>query len=157
MGTIKGKNNQDLMEEEQIKKRWQEYTELYKKGLNDPDNHEGVVTRLEPDILEYKVNWALGSITMQKPSEGEEMPAECFRSWKMMLWKCCTLRQPVGRTQQSPQDWKRSVFTPIPEKGDTKKCSNYCTTVLTSHASKAMLKMLQARLQQYMNQELTDV
>ena len=142
-----------------IKKRWQEYTaELYKKDHNDPDNHDGVITHLEPDILEYKVEWALGNITTNKASRGNGIPAELFQSLKddavKVLYSIC---QQIWKTQQWPQDWKKSVFISVPEKGNTKECSNYCTIALISHASKVMLKNLQARLQQYVNRELPDV
>ena len=142
----------DLTEAEEIKKRWQEYTELYKRYLNDPGNHDGVITHLEPDILECEVKWALGSITTSKGSGGDGIPAELFQILKdnavKVLYSIC---QQVGKTQQCPQDWKRSVFIPIPKKGNAKECSNYHTIALTSHASKVMLKILQARLQQYVN------
>ena len=131
----------DLTEAEDIKKRWQEYTEeLYKKGLHDPDNHNGVITHLEPDILECEVKWALGS------------PVELFQILKddavKVLHSIC---QHIWKTQRWPQNWKRSVFIPIPKKGNAKECSNYHTIALISHASKVMLKILQVRLQQYVN------
>ena len=159
MGSIHDRNGKDLTEAEEIKKRWQEYTEkLYKKGLNDLDNHDGVVTLLEPDILECKVKWALGSITMNKASGGDEIPVELFQILKddavKVLHPIC---QQIWKIQQWPQDWKRSVFIPILNKGNDKECSIYCAIVLISHASKVMLKTLQARLQQYMNQELPDI
>ena len=142
-------------EAEDIKKRWQEYTEeLYKKDLNDPDNHDGVVTTLEPDILEYEVKWALGSITTNKASVGDGIPVELFQILKddavKVLYSIC---QQIWKTQQWSQDWKRSVFIPIPKKGNAKECSNYCRIALVSHASKVMLKILQARLQQDINRE----
>ena len=142
------------MKAEEIKKRWQKYTEeLYKKkSLNDSDNHDGVVTHLEPDILEYEVKWALGSITMNKAGGGDGIPAELFQILKddavKVLHSIC---QPIWKTQQWPQDWKRSVFIPIPKKANAKECSNYCTIALISHVSKVMLKILQTRLQQYVN------
>ena len=137
-------------EAEDTKKRWQEYTEeLYKKDLNDPDNHDGVVTTLEPDILEYEVKWALGSITTNKASGGDGIPVELFQILKddavKVLYSIC---QQIWKTQQWSQDWTRSVFIPIPKKGNAKECSNYCRIALVSHASKVMLKILQARLQQ---------
>ena len=149
----------DLTEAEDIKKRWQEYTEeLYKKDLHDPDNHNGVITNLEPDILECEVNWALGSITTNKASRGDGIPVELFQILKddavKVLHSIC---QQIWKTQQWLQDWKRSVFIPIPKKGNAKECSNYCTIALISHASKVMLTILQARLQQHMNRELPDV
>ena len=122
------------------------------KDLHDPDNHHGVITHLEPDILECKVKWTLGSITTNKASGGDGILAELFQILKdeavKMLHSIC---QQIWKTQQWPQDWKRSVFIPIPKKGNVKECSNYCTIVLISHASKVMLKILRARLQQYMN------
>ena len=115
-------------------------------------------TQLEPDILEYEVKWALGSITMNKASGGDGIPVELFQILKddavKMLHSIC---QQIWKTQQWPQAWKRSVFIPIPKKGNAKECSNYRTVALISHASKVMLKILQARLQQYVNCELPDV
>jgi len=111
-----------------------------------------VITQLEPDVLEYEVKWALGSITMNKASGGGGIPAELFQILKddavKVLHSIC---QHIWKTQQRPQDWKRSLFTPIPKKGNAKECSNYCIIALISHASKVMLKILQGRLQQYMN------
>ena len=156
MGTIKDRNGMELTED--IKKRWQEYTELYKKDLLDPDNHDGVITHLEPHILECKVTWALESITTNKASGGDGIPVELFQILKDDAVKVLhTTCQQIWKTQQWPQDWKRSVFIPIPKKSNVKECSNYCTIALVSHASKVMLKILQARLQQYMNRELPDV
>ena len=148
MGSIKDRNCMDLTEAEDIKKRWQEYTEeLYRKDLHDPDNHDGVITHLEPDIPECEVKWALGSITTNKASGGDGIPVELFQILKddavKVLHSIC--RQ-IWKTQQWPQDWKRSVFIPIPKKGIAKERSNYHTIALTSHASKVMLKILQARL-----------
>ena len=142
-----------------LKKRWQEYTEeLYKKDLHDPDNHEGVITHLEPDILEFEVKWALGSITMNKASGGDGILVKLFQILKDDAGKVLpSICQQIWKTQQWPQDWKRSVFIPIPKRGNTKECSNYHTIALISHASKVMLKILQARLQQYMNCALADV
>ena len=117
-----------------------------------------MITHLEPDILECEVKWDLGSIIMNKASGGDGVPVELFQILKddavKVLHSIC---QQIWKTQQWPQDWKRSVFIPIPKKGNAKECSNYCTIVLISHASKVMLKILQARLQQYMNRELPDV
>ena len=131
---------------------------VQKKEFHDPDNHDGVITHLEPDILESEVKRALGSITMNKASGGDGISVELFQILKddavKVLHSIC---QQIWKTQQWPQDWKRSVFIPIPKKGNGKECSNYCTIVLISHASKVMLKMLQASLQQYMNHELPDV
>ena len=126
--------------------------ELYKKGLNDLDNHNVVITHLEPDILECEVKWTLGSIITNKASRADGIPAELFQSPKddavKVLHSTC---QQIWKTQQWPQDWKRSVFIPIPKKGNTKQCLNYHTIILISHASKVMLKILQARLQLYIN------
>ena len=159
MGSIKDKNNMDLTEAEDIKKRWQEYTEeLYKKDLHYPDNHDGMITHLELDILECEVKWALESITTDKASGGHGIPVELFQILKddavKVLHSIC---QQIWITQQRSQDWKRSVFIPIPKKGDAKECSNYHTIALISQASKVMNKILQARLQQYVNRELPDV
>ena len=122
------------------------------------DNHDAVITHLEPDIQECEVKWALGSITMNKASADDGIPVELFQILKdgavKVLHSIC---QKIWKTQQWPQDWKRSVFITIPKKGNVKECSNYCTIAHLSHASKAMLKILQARLQQYMNRELPDV
>ena len=141
---MKDKNAIDLIEAEDIKKRWQEYTEkLYKKDLHDPDNDNGVITHLEPDILEWEVKWALGSITMNKASGGDGIPVELFQILKddavKVLYSIC---QQVLKTQQWPQNWKRSFFIPVPKKGSAKECSNYRTTALISHSSKVMLKIL---------------
>ena len=148
-----------LTEAEDIKKRWQEYTEeLYKKDLYNPDTHNGVITHVETDILECEVKWALESITMNKASGGDGIPVELFQILKDDAMKALHLIcQQIWKTQQWPQDRKRSVFIPIPKKGNAKECSNYCTIVLISHASKIMLKILQSRLQQYMNHEIQDV
>ena len=150
MGSIKERNGMDLTEAEDIKRRGQEYTEeLYKKDLHDQDHHDGVITHLEPDILGCEVKWALGSITTNKASGGDGNPAELFQILKndavKMLQSIC---QQIWKTQQWPQDWKRPVFIPIPKKGNAKECSNCPTNALISHASKVMLKILQARLQQ---------
>ena len=144
----------DLTEVEDIKKRWQEYTELHKKHLNDPDNHDGAITHLKPDIRECEVKWALGSITMNSASGCDGIPAKLFQILKddavKVLHSMC---QQIWKTQQWTQDWKRSVFIPIPKKGNAKECSKYHTTVLISPPSKVMLKILQARLEQYTNRE----
>jgi len=157
MGTIKDRDGMDLTEAEDTKKRWQEYTEeIYKRDLHDPDNHDGVITHQEPDILECNVKWALGS--MNKASGGDEIPVELFQILKddavKVLHSIC---QQIWKTQQWPQDWKRSVFIPVPKKGNAKECSNYRPIALISHASKVMLKILQVRLQQDVNRELPDV
>ena len=140
MGTIKDRNDMDLTEAEDIRKRWQEYTEdLYKKDLHDLDNHDGAITHLEPDILECEVKWALGSITMNNASGGDEVPVELFQILQddavKLLHLIC---QQIWKTQQWPQDWKRSVSIPISKKGNAKGCSNYCTIALILHTSKAI-------------------
>ena len=159
MGTIKDRNGMHLTEAEDIKKRWQEYTEeLYKKDLNDQDNHDGVITHPEPDILECEVKWALGSITTNKASGGDGIPVRLFQILKDdAVKRLHSICQQIWKTQQWPQDWKRSVFILIPKKGNAKECSNYCTVALISQASKVMLKILQVRLQQNVNGELPDV
>ena len=131
---------------------------MYKTDLHNPDNHDGVITHLGPDIPEGEVTWVLGSITVNKASGGDGIPVELFQILKddavKVLHSIC---QHIWKAQQCPQDWKRSVFIPIPKKCNPKECSNYCTIALISHASKMMLKILQARLQQYVNCELPDV
>ena len=159
MGSIKDRNGIDLAEAEDIKKRWQEYTEeLCIKDLHDIDNHDGVITHLEPEILESKVKWTLGSITKNKASGGDGIPVELFQMLKddavKVLHSIC---QQIWKTHQWPQDWKRSVFIPTPKKGNAKECSKYHTIILISHTSKVMLKILQARFQQYVNCKLPDV
>ena len=158
MGSIKDRNSKDLTEAEDIKKRWQEYTEeLYKKDLHDPDNHDGMITYLEPDFLECglgmksswnEVKWALESITRNRAGGSDGIPVKLFQILKddavKVLHSIC---QQIWKTQQWPQDWKRSAFIPIPKKGNGKECSNYRTVALISHASKVTLKILQARLQ----------
>ena len=125
-----------------------EYTELYKIELHDPDKQDGIITHLEPDILECKVKWALGSLTTNKASGGDGIPVELFQILKddavRVLHSIC---QQIWKTQQWPQDWKRSVFIPIPKKSNAKECSNYHTVALISHASNIMLRIFQARLQ----------
>ena len=125
MGSIKDRNGMDLTED--IKKRWQEYTEeLYKKDLHDPDKHGGVITHLEPPVLECEDKWALGSIITNKASDGLGIPVELFQILKddavKVLHSIC---QQIWKTQQWPQDWKRSVFIPVPKKENAKECSNY--------------------------------
>ena len=144
MGSMKYRNGMDLTEAENIKKRWQEYTEeLYKKDLHNPDSHDAVITHLELGILECKVKWVLGSITMNKAIGGDGILVELFQILKddavKVLHSIC---QQIWKTQQWPQDWKRSDFIPIPKKGNAKECSNYRTIALISHASKVMLKIL---------------
>ena len=157
MGLIKDRNSRDLTEAEDIKKRWQEYTEeLYKKDLHDPDNHDGVITQLEPDILECEVKWALESITTNKASGGDGIPVELFQILNNDAVKVLpSICQQIWKTQQWPQDWKRSVFISIPKKGNVKEFSNHGTITLILLASN--LKIYQARLQQYVNRELPDV
>ena len=127
MGSIKDRNGMDLTEAGDIKKRWQEYTEeLYKKDLHEPDNHDGVITHLEPDILECEVRWALGSITMNKANGGDGISiVELFQVLKddavKVLHSIC---QQIWKTEQRPQDWKKSDFIPIPEESNAKECSN---------------------------------
>ena len=129
-----------------------------KKDINDPDNQDWVITHLESDILEWDVKWTLLSITANKASRGDRIPANLFQILKDDAVKVLhSLCQQIWKAQQWPQDWKRSVFIPIPKKVNAKECSNYCTFALISHTSKVMLKIFQARLQQYMNQELPDV
>ena len=152
MGTIKDRNGMDLKRAEDINKRWQEYTELYKKDLHVPDNHDGGITHLEPDILECEVKWAKGSNITNKASRGDGIPVELFQilidDAVKVLHSIC---QQIWKTQKWPQDWKISVFVPIPKKGNAKECSSYRTNALISHASKITLKILQA------NCELPDI
>ena len=128
------------------------------KSLNDPDNHDGVITHLEPDILECDVKWALESITTNTASGGDGIPVELFQILEddavKVLHSIC---KQIWKTQQWSQDWKRSVFIPLPKKGNAKECSNYRTIALITHTSKVMLKILRASLQEYMNCELPDV
>ena len=132
--------------------------ELYKKDLHDSDNHSGVITHLDPDILECEVKRALGSITMNKASGGDGIPGELFQILKDDAVKALhSVGQQIWKTLQWPQDYKRSVFIPIQKNGNAKECSNYHTIPLISHVSKEMLKILQARLKQHMNRELPDV
>ena len=135
----------DLTESEDIKKRWQEYTEeLYKKDLHDQDNYDGVITHLEPNILECEVKWALESITINKAIGGDGIPVELFQILNddvvKLLHSICQL---IWKTQQWPQDWKISVFTPIHEKGNTKECSKYHTIPLILHPIQVILQALQ--------------
>ena len=159
ISTIKDRNGMDLTEAEDIKKRWQEYTEeLYKKDFHDQDNHDDIITHLEQDIMECEVKWALGSITTNEAIGGEGIPVELFQILKdgavQVLHSKC---QQIWKTQQWSQDWKKSVFIPIPKKGNAKECSNYRTIAFISQATKVMLKILQARLQQYVNRNIIDV
>ena len=137
MGSKKDRNGMDLTEAEDIKKRWQEYTEqLYKKQLHHQDNHDGVITHLEPNILECEVKWALESIIMNKASGGDGIPVELSQILKDNAVKARhSICQQIWKTQQWPQDWKWLVFIPIPKKGNAKECSNYHTIVLISHTT----------------------
>ena len=134
------------------------YRRTVQKELHDLDNHDGVITHLEPHILECEVKWALESITTNKASGGDGIPVELFQILKddavKVLHSIC---QQSWKTQQWPQDWKRSVFIPIPKKGNAKECSNYCTIALISHTRKVMLKILEARLEQNKSCEIPDV
>ena len=149
----------DLTETEDIKNRWQKYTEeLYKKVLNDPNKCNCVITHPEPDILECKIKWALENITMNKASGSDVTPVELYQILKDDAVKALhSICQKIWKTQQWPQDWKRSVFIPIPKKGNAKECSNYSTVALILHATKIILKILQARLQQYLKHEILDI
>jgi len=139
MVTIKDRNGMDLTDTEDIKKRWREYTNLYRRDLNDPDNHDGVITHLEPDILECEVKWALGSITRNKASGGDEVPAQLFQILKDDAMKVLhSICQQIWKTWQWPKAWKRSVFISIPKKGNAKECLNYHTIAFISHTSKVM-------------------
>ena len=156
MGSIKDRNGMDLTGAEDIKKRWQEYTEeLYKKDRHDPDKHNGVIIHLEPDILECKIKWASGSITTNKASGGDGIPGELFQILKddavKVLHSIC--QQNLENSAVATGLEKVSFHSNPKER----QCSNYCTIALISHASKVMLKILQARLQQYVNRELPDV
>ena len=146
-GHNKGQKQYDLTEVHDIKKRQQEYIEeLYKKDLHDPDKHDGVIINLETDILECKVKWDLGSITTNKASGSDGIPVELFQTLKddavkVLHSKC----EQIWKTQQWPQDWKRSVFIPIPKKSNAKECSNYHTIAFISHTIKVMLKILHVK------------
>ncbi|XP_062826556.1 uncharacterized protein LOC134296216, partial [Anolis carolinensis] len=160
MGMIKNKDGRDLTEAEEIKKRWREYTEdLYRKDNNIEDSFDSVVSELEPDILRSEVEWALRSIANNKAAGDDGIPAELFKilegdAVKIMHAIC----QQIWKTQDWPSDWgKKSIYIPIPKKRNAKECSNFRTVALISHASKVMFKILQGRLQQYMEQELPDV
>ena len=146
MGLTKDRNGMDLTEADDIKKRWQGYTEeLYKKDLHDRDNHDDVINYLEPGILECKVKWALESITMNKASGGDGIPVELLQILEDDAVKVLpSIFQQIWKTHQWPQDWKRSIFIPIPKKDNVKECSNYRTIALISHAREVMLKILQA-------------
>ena len=160
MGTIKNRNSRDLVEGQEIKKRWKEsMEELYKKkDLNELDKNNGMVSHPDPDILECEVSRALGSTAVNKASRCDGIPVELFKTLKddatRMLGSIC---QQIWKTQQWPQDWKRSILIPIPKKGSSEESSNHQATALISHASKVMLKIPHARLQHYANQELPDI
>ena len=137
MGSIKDRNGMDLTEAEDIKKTWQKYTELYKKGLHDPDNHDDVITNLEPNILECEVKWALESITTNKASGGDGIPVELFQILKDDAVKVLhSIYQQMWKTQQWPPDWKRSVFIPIPKKAMPKSAP----TTAQLHSSHMLIK-----------------
>ena len=158
-GIIKDRNGRDLTKQKILRSGGKNTQKIYtKKDLNDPYNHDGVITHLEPDILEWEVKWALGSTATNKVSGGDGIPVELFQILKddpvKVLHSIC---QQIWKTKQWPQEWKRSVFIPITKKGNAKECSNYHTVALISHTSKAMLKILQTRLQHYVNRELQDV
>ena len=137
MGSIKDRIGRDLTEAEDFKKRWQEYTELYKKDLHDPDNHDGVITHLEPDILECEVKWAIGSITMNKASGGDGIPVELFQILKDNAMKVLhSICQQIWKAQQCPQNWKRSISIPTPKKSSVKNVQT--TTQL--HSSHMLVK-----------------
>ena len=160
MGTIKDRNDMDLIEAEDIKKNWQEYTEkLYKKDLHYLDNHDGVIILIEPDILEGKVKWNSGSITTNKASGGDGIPV----GWAISnpkIWHCenAALSMPANLENSAVATGLKKVsFIPIPKKGNAQEHSNYCTIALISHTSKLMFKILQARLQLYVNHELLHV
>ena len=150
MGTIMDRNGKGLIEAEEIRKRWKDYTEeMYKKCLDD---HDAVVSHPEPDILECEVKWAIGSTAVNKASGSDGIPAELFKILKDDALKVLhSICQQIWKTQQRPQDWKRSILIPIPKKGSIKECPNQQTIAPISHASKVMLKILHANLQHYMN------
>ena len=148
MSMIKDVNCRDLVDGEEIKKRWKEYMEeLYKKDPNELDYLNGVVSHPEPDILKSKVKWALGNSAGNKASGCDGIPIELFKTLKddaiKVLYSLC---QQIWNTQQWPQDWKRSILIPVPKKGSIKECANHRTIALISHASKVMFKILHARL-----------
>ena len=153
IGTKKDRNRMDLIEAEDIKKWQQEYTdELYRKSLNDPDNHDGMITPQNQTSWECEVKWVLGRITANKASGGDEIPAELFQILKDDVAKVLhSICQQIWKNQQWPQDRKRSVFIPIPKTGNAKECSNYHPPSLIPHTRKVMLKTLQARLEECMD------
>ena len=151
MGTIKDRKGLDLCQKILRRDGRNTQKKTYKKDLNDPDTHDGMITHIEPDILESKVRWALESINMNKVSGGDGIAAELLQNFKDDAVKVHSICQQIWETHQWPQGWKRSVFIPIPKKASIKECSNYCTIAFISYASKVMLKILQERLLQYMN------
>ena len=153
MSTIKNRTGKDFIEAEEIENKWKEYTDkLYKKDLNGPDNCNGVDSHSEPDILECEVKWALGSTAVNKASRGDGIPAELFQVLKDDAVKVLRLIcQRIWKTQQWTQVLNRSIFIPLLKTGSTKECSNNWTIALISHPSKVMLKILQARLQHFVN------
>uniref|UniRef100_A0A803SLA6 Reverse transcriptase domain-containing protein n=1 Tax=Anolis carolinensis TaxID=28377 RepID=A0A803SLA6_ANOCA len=159
MGMIKNKDGRDLTEAEEIENRWRDYTEdLYRKDNNIEDSFDGVMSELEPGILRSEVEWALRRIAHNKAAGDDGIPAELFKilegdAVKVMHAIC----QQIWKTQDWPSDWKKSIYIPIPKKGNAKESSNFRTVVLIFQASKVMLKLLQGRLQQYMERELPDV
>ena len=159
MGKIKDRNGRDLVDAEEIKKRWKECAEeLYKRDLNEPGNCSGAVSYLEPDIMKSEAKRALGSAAVNKTSGWDRIPVELLKILKNDAIKVLhSLCQQIWKTQQCPQDWKRWILIPIPEKDSAKECANHRTIALISHTSKVMLKILHARLQHYVNQELPDV
>ena len=141
MDTIKGRNGIDLRKADNIKKRWQEYTEQYEKDLHNPDYHDGVITHLEPDILECEFKQALRSINTNKASRGDGIPVELFQILKDYAVKVLhSICQQIWKTQQLPQDWKNQYSCQTPKKGNVKECPNYNTIALISHTSKVMFK-----------------
>ena len=148
MDTIKNRNGKDLIEAKEIKKKWKENIDkLYKKDLHDQDNHDGVITHLEPDILKCEVKWVLGNTAASEAGEGGGIPTELLKILKddaiKVLHSVC---QQIWKTLHWPQDWKMSILFPVPKYGSTKECSNHQTIALISHASKVMLKVLHARI-----------
>ena len=158
MGTIKNRNDKNLTEAEEIKKRSRIYRKNIQKSLNDLCNRDGLFTHLEMDSLECEVKWVLRSISTNKGSRDDEMPAELIQTLKDDAVKVLhTICHQIWKTRQWSQDWKRSVFIPIPKKNNGKESSNYHTVAPTLHVAKVMLKILQGRLQQDMNQKLSNV
>ena len=159
LAVIKDRNGRDLVDVEEMKKRWKEYMEeLYKKYLNALDNHDVVVSHSEPDILECEVKQAVGSTAVIKASGYNGIPVELFKTLKDNVIKVFySICQQIWKTKQRPQDWKRSIFISIPKKGSTKECSHHGAIALISHARNVMLRILHARFQHFVNQELPDV